>query len=581
MNQHRVQSTLRVILPQVLVLLFGLSLAAAAGASSSTRFEISFPTTAHSEPVTGRVFVIITRTNEVDPRVQLLSEAAPPFFGKDIYALGPDQAVTIDETTPGYPLSSLKSLPVGDYYVEAFLNMYTEFHRSDGHTIWAHLDWVGELPSLAPGNLHSDVQKIHLDPATGFVVRLSMDKTISTDEFSKSKLLASLAPPKETEWIKTVKFQSPLLTKFWGHPMYMGATVLLPKGYATHPNAHYPVVYNQGHFYQPIPWEFDPDATKETPEAAAEGKQSGLGTGYEFYQAWNSDHFPRFIMVTFQHPCPYFDDSYAVNSPNCGPFGDAIMNELIPYVESHFRILREPYARILEGGSTGGWESLALQVFHPKFFGGAWVFDPDPIDFRSFQLVNVYKDKNAFVDEHPGAWLTNPRPWSRTPAGQVRSTIEDVSHFEDMLGPKSRSDYQLDGWWAVFGPTDHDGYPAPLWDMQNGTIDHSVADYMREHGLDLTYYTSTHWQEIGPDLVGKLHFFVGDMDSYYLNLAVYRMEDFMKTTKGPYYGGSFAYGRPMKGHGWHPMTWADLLRDIAAQVAKNAPKSADTSSWNY
>ncbi len=569
------------LLGACLALLFASILAISAPLHAGTRFQVSFPAAVHSGPITGRVFVIITRNNQIDPRIQVIDENAPPNFGKDVNRLAPGQKVVIDGATAGYPLDSLKDLPAGDYYVEAWVNVYTEFHRTDGRTVWAHLDWIGEIPSVAPGNLHSDVQKIHLDPAKGFDVQLSMDKVASTDDYSHSKILSELMPPKETEWIKVVKFQSPLLTKFWGHPMYLGATVLLPKGYSEHPDAHYPVVYNQGHFYQPVPWEFDPDPAKETPQAIAEGKQSGLGTGYEFYQAWNSDHFPRFIMVTFQHPCPYFDDSYAINSPNCGPFGDAVMNELIPYVEDHFRIIRQPYARILEGGSTGGWESLALQVFHPKFFGGAWVFDPDPIDFRSFQQVNVYKDDTAFEYRPSGAWLGSPRPWSRTPAGQVRSTIKDVSHYEEMIGPKSRSGYQLDGWWAVWGPMDKEGYPAPLWDMRTGKIDHSVAEYMRQHDADLSYYIRTHWPQIGPDLVGKLHFFVGDMDSYYLNLAVYRMEDFLKTTKNPYYAGSFAYGRPMKGHGWHPMTWEQLMRDIAAQVAKNSPTGESTSSWNY
>jgi hypothetical protein len=549
-------------------------------AQTPLQFTISFPASLRSQPLTGRLFVIITRTNQLEPRIQLLSEGAPPFFGKDVTNLQPGQDAIIDADVPGYPLRTLRDLPAGDYYVEALLNVYTEFHRADGHDIWAHLDWIGELPTLAPGNPHSEFQKVHLDPARGFDVRLSMDKLISADEFSKSPILASLAPPKETQWIKVIKFQSPSLTKFWGQPMYLGATILLPKDYDSHPNSYYPVVYNQGHFYQPIPWEFDTDPSDETPQAAAAGKASGLGTGYEFYQAWISQNFPRFIMVTWQHPCPYFDDSYAVNSDACGPFGDAIMNELVPYIETHFRIIRQSYARIVEGGSTGGWESLALQLYHPKFFGGAWVFDPDPIDFRSFQQTDLYQENNAFNYSSPSEWFTSKKPWSRTPRGLERSTVEETSHYEDVLGPNGRSDYQLDGWWGIFCPVGPDGYPRPMWNMQTGEIDHEVVNYARDHGYDLTNYAQTHWNEIGPDLVGKLHFFVGDMDSYYLNLAVYRMEDFLKTSK-PYYDGSFAYGRPMKGHGWHPMTWADLLRDMAAQVKKNAPSSAVPSLWNY
>src|SRR6202043_214203 len=141
-------------------------------------------------------------------------------------------------------------------------------------------------------------------------------------------------------------------------------------------------------------------------------------SGPDLYQRWTLAGFPRMIVVTFQHPTVYFDDSYAVNSANNGPYGDAIMNELIPYVESHFRIIKKPYARVLTGGSTGGWESLALQLFHPDFFGGTWTLCPDPVDFRRYQLVDIYKDENAFVigpgyipDRTPEDWVSPPQDW--------------------------------------------------------------------------------------------------------------------------------------------------------------------------
>ena len=564
-----------------LAAMLGLALATHAWAAPLTRFSISFPAAAQAGPLTGRLFVVVSRTADPDPRIQMLSEQSPPFFAVDVSALQPGQQVVIDASTPSYPLGSLRDLPAGDYFVEAWLNVYTQFHRADGHSIWAHQDWIGEVPEIAPGNLHGTVKKMHLDPAAGFDLHLSMMQVISLDDFQHDPILKSLAPPQESQWIKVVKFQSRLLTQFWSRPMYLGATVLLPKDYDEHPDAHYPVVFNQGHFYQPIPWDFNTDAKTETPEAAAAGKRAGYGTGYEFYEAWNSDHFPRFIMVTLQHPCPYFDDSYAVNSPNCGPFGDAIMQELMPYLESHFRILREPYGRLLEGGSTGGWESLALQLYYPKYFGGAWVFDPDPIDFHNFQMIDAYSDKNAFDYQPAGSWLVSPRPWSRTVQGQVRSTERDVSHYEDMVGPNGRSGYQLDGWWAVWGPVGADGYPQPMWNMQTGAIDPAAVAYMREHGMDLTDYARTHWQQIGPDLDGKLHFYVGDMDSYYLNLAVYRMQDFLDGTENPHVDADFHYGRPMKGHGWHPMTWASLLEQMAEQVRHNAPPGADVAQWNY
>ena len=120
------------------------------------------------------------------------------------------------------------------------------------------------------------------------------------------------------------------------------------------------------------------------PEMRARLADLNRETGYEFYQSWTSDNFPRMIAVTFQHPTPYFDDSYAVNSVNNGPYGDALVKEMIPYLESHFRMIPKTYARVLTGGSTGGWESMAVQVFYPDFFGGTWTLYPDPMDFRRY-----------------------------------------------------------------------------------------------------------------------------------------------------------------------------------------------------
>lgn len=542
--------------------------------------RLSFPASVHRAPITGRVFLIVTDTDRTEPRIQILEpETSPPFFGKDVSGLRPGESAVIDASTPGYAVANLASLAPGEYDVEAFVSVYESYHRADGHTIWAPPQWGPQIFSLEPGNLHSAVERVHLDPQRGISLHLSMDRVITDADIEA--LLGGQGYASDTPWIKHVRILSPTLSRWWGRPIYLGATVLLPRGYASHPHAHYPVVYNQNHYYGPVPWEFTADARTETPASAAEGRRSGLGTGYEFYERWNSPNFPRFLLVTFQHPCPFFDDSYAVNTANCGPFGDALMNELIPYVETRFRVLREPYARITEGGSTGGWESLALVEQHPAFFGQAWVFDPDPIDFHAFQQIDLYHDDNAFYETTPGGWHRFMRPWSRTPAGQVLGTEQELSRYEQVMGSHGRSQYQLDGWWAIFDPAGPDGYPQPMWDMSTGAIDRSVVDYARSHGFDLTAYLQQNWPRIGPDLVGKLHFVVGDMDSYYLNLAVYKMQAFLDSATDPAPRATFQYGRPMKGHGWHPMTWAQLLEDIARQVRHDAPAGQDTAQWNY
>jgi len=287
---------------------------------------------------------------------------------------------------------------------------------------------------------------------------------------------------------------------------------------------------------------------------------------------------PRMIVVRFQHPTPFFDDSYAVNSANNGPYGDAILQELIPELERRFRMIGKPYARVLTGGSTGGWTSLALQVRHPEFFGGTWSFYPDPVDFRRYQLIDIYRDTSAFLV--PNAAPGSPeRMMQMTPEGQPVATMRQISQMELASGTRGRSAAQIDIWNAAYGPVGADGYPRQLWDLRTGRIDRAVAHYMRDQGYDLRQYLEANWARIGPSLTGKLHILTGDMDDFYLGPAVYLLEEFLESTRAPYYAGSFRYGRPMKGHGWQPMTTADLLREMAAHIARRAPPGDPPHRW--
>ena len=545
--------------------------AAAPNPASNARFEVSFPESAHSGAITGRVFVFISQKESPEPRLQAGGWGdTSPLFGLDVNALAAGQAAVLDDRAPGYPTRSLRDIPAGDYYVQALVNVYTEFHRADGHTIWAHMDqWEGQRFNHSPGNLYSDVQRVHLDPAAGYDVHLSL-----------TKMIPPIQEPADTPWVKHVKIQSEMLTKFWGHPMYIGAVVLLPKGYDEHPNSHYPVIYEEGHFSLGAPFGFSTNDQPVSAEMRARLADVNRETGYEFYQSWNSENFPRMIAVTFQHPTPYFDDSYAVNSVNNGPYGDALVKEMIPYLEAHFRTIPQPYARVLTGGSTGGWESIGVQVFYPDFFGGTWTLYPDPVDFRRYQLSNIYDDDNAFFE--PGhTWLQAPRYMQRKSDGQPEVTMQAMSQLEDVLGSHGRSAQQMEIWEAVYGPVGDDGYPKPLWDKQTGKIDHSVALYMRDHGYDLSYNLRTHWSTLGPKLRGKIHVYVGDMDNYYLNLAVYDLEGVLKAQQNPPCDCEFQYGRPMKGHGWQPVSTATLVRWMADHVAKNAPAGENTSGWRY
>lgn len=501
---------------------------------ADVRFEISFPESARVQPIDGRVLVILGTDNKKEPRF-VSSSSGPPVFGVDAENLLPGKPVVIDENVLGWPVKSLRDIPAGDYYVQAFINIYTTFHRSDGHVVKLHMDqWEGQHPFDSPGNLYSDVQKIHVGPKTGQV------------HISVNNIIPPKPPIPDTDWVKRIKFESPILSKFWGRPIYIGATVLLPKGYNDTPDTCYPVVYEQGHYATDAPGKFT-----ET---------------NDFGKEWMSDDFPRMIMVTFQHPTPYFDDSYCMNSPSQGPYQDAIMTELIPYIESHFRVISEPDARALTGGSTGGKSSLVLQIWQPDFFGGVWSFYPDSVDLRDWKTVNIYEDDN-FYYKKAGDWLTVPNPSTRTTTGHITSTLEQQNHFELVLGTKCRSSQQIDAHMACMSPLGEDGYPKPIWDKLTGKIDHEVTDYIKKH-YDIRPYLEENWSTIGPRLVGKIHIYCGEMDTYYSNNALYLLEDFLKKTKDPYYAGSFDYG-PRGTHGWKPEylnTTGKLLREIAKSM---------------
>jgi len=526
------------------------------------RIEISVAPGFHAAPVTGRMYVFFTKDSSAEPRLGVRGESdCVPFFGVDVTDLAAGSPGVVDGRTLGYPLARLADLPPGDYYVQGLLNVYTDFHRSDGHTVWAHDDqWEGQQFNVSPGNLVSGVRRVHVDPARSDTVRLELNQAIG-----------AVHVPADTRLVRRVKIQSKLLTAFWGRPIYLGAVVLLPSRYDRDSTTRFPTVYEQGHFNLGAPFGFNPEGKPETAEARAERvKRTAREPGYEFAQSWMSPGFPQMIAVTFQHPTPYFDDSYAVNSVNNGPYGDAILTELIPYLESHFRMIQAPWARLLVGGSTGGWEAMALQVYHPDFFGGTWVLYPDPLDLRAYELVNVYRDSNAFVFP-VSEWFQAEVPAEREETGQPHITVRQESQYEAVLGSHARSGEQFAIWEATWGPVGADGYPVDLWDLSTGKIDHQVADYMKAHDYDIRDYLERNWATLGPKLRGRLHVYVGDMDTFYLNLSVYYVEDFLKKAKPPA-DAVVEYGRPLKPHGWQPFTNAELMRQMAAYLAAHRPK---------
>ena len=337
-------------------------------------FEISYSAAALKGPVTGRLFLVIAKKDSPEPRL-LISPQGPALFGCDVDQWRAGEPMTIDAAhSVGYP-RSLDALPPGAYFAQAVLDVYSAVHRSDGHTLWLHFPDAGALDTFnsAPGNLYSDVEAVTI--GGGEPLRIQVNRVIPPH-----------VPLTDTEWVKHVRIQSQKLTAFWGRPVYIQATVLLPKAYAEHPNARYPTVFTMGHT---VPFQFNTTPSSDRQREAA--KAAGVETGYDFYQSWISDSFPRFFAIGLQQPTPFFPDSYSVNSVNQGPYGDALVEEVIPALEKQFRMIPKAYARQLEGASTGGWQTLALKLHYPDTFGAAWVLQPDPIDFRNYQLVEYLR----------------------------------------------------------------------------------------------------------------------------------------------------------------------------------------------
>ena len=528
----------------------------------------------------------------------------------------PGAVARVDAAAFGYPIESLRDLPAGDYLVQAVLNVYETFQLGNGKTVKLPPDkGEGQHWQTKPGNFLSKPQKIHLDAENSGSIRIAFDHKIPALEQELADVetlldwrsISEPASVEDNKWEKHVRMRSALLSKFWGRPTEIGAVVLLPDGWEEHPDAHYPVLILEDHYHRHYFPGFrisPPDPKLGLPsEAAHEGNEPLVQdwtkgrdkerelqeSGWKMFQDWTSGRFPRVIIVMPQHANPYFDDSYAVNSANLGPYGDAIMHELLPMVETKFHGMGQGWARTVYGGSTGGWEALAVQVFYPDEINGAWVACPDPIDFRAYTTVNIYQDKNAFFREGP--FLKVPLPEKRKTNGILDSTMEQDSHYEYVLGTHSRSGEQFDIWQAVFGPMGEDGYPKPIWDKRTGVIDRSVAEYWREHA-DLSYIMRRDWATLGPKLTGKLRFAVGDMDTWYLNNAVHLTESALTDPKlYPPANATFDYA-PLQPHCYSGVRLdapreermnhlAILIGQMVRHMEATAPAGADVRSWKY
>ena len=533
----------------------------------------------------GRLLLILSDNNESEPRFQVGEGLnAQPIFGMNVENWSGEKEFSFDDSVFGFPYDKLSKIKPGDYYIQAVLHVYETFKLSTGQEVKLPMDnGEGQHWNTSPGNLYSKPIKISVS-----------DTETQSYDIVLDKVIAEIEEPQDTEWIKHIKMKSELLSEFWGRDMYLSAHILLPKGFNEHPEAKYPLMVFQGHF----PSDFGgfrttPPDENLKPEYSERFHVDGYNIteqqeAYDFYKRWNEPDFPRFLIIEIQHPTPYYDDSYAVNSASQGPYGDALTYELIPYIEKMFRGQGAGWSRFLYGGSTGGWEALAVQVKYPDEYNGCFAACPDPIDFSAYCLTNIYKDENAYYAKSNHKTLEVPA--HRDYLGNVSSTVKESNHLELVLGDKSRSGGQFDIWEATYSPQGEDGYPVRLWDKMSGKINHDVAEYWLEN-YDLRHILERDWDKLGEKLKGKIHIYCGDMDNYYLNNAVYLMEDFLESTTDPYYDGEVDYGDRAE-HCWNgdhenPNAISRLrynsmyVPKIMKRIMESAPGDADLTSWRY
>jgi hypothetical protein len=557
-------------------------------AETGPEFVVTFDPARSSAALDGRLLLLLSTDPAAEPRFQIDSGLNSQIvFGLDVEDWKPGETRALsagDSAVCGYPILTLRDLKAGEYTVQVVLDRYETFHRADGHVLKLPTDrGEGRKWNRAPGNLFSKPQTIRLDPGASPRIALALTEEIPP-----------IQPPLDTKYVKHIRIQSERLSRFWGRPTYLGAHILLPEGFDAHPEARYPLIVLHGHFPADITsFRTEPPDPNLEPDYSERFRIHGYNRiqqeeAYRFYQTWISAGFPRFLVVEIQHATPYYDDSYAVNSANVGPYGDAINYELIPEIEKRFRGIGAGWARFLYGGSTGGWEALASKVFYPDLYNAAFVSCPDPIDFRAYCTVNIYEERNAYFIE--GAHARVPRPAKRDYRDLPTGTMEQANRYELALGTKSRSGEQFDIWEAVFSPAGQDGYPKRIFDKVTGEINPAVADYWREH-YDLRHIMQRDWATLGPKLRGQIHLYCGTLDNFYLNNAVKLMEEFLNTATNPPADAEVRYGVDCE-HCWNgdPTLPNHISRMryntmyvpmILKHIADSAPQGADLTSWRY
>jgi len=443
----------------------------------------------------GRLFIFFSKNSRREPRTQTWPASGNYMFARNIQEFNVHEEISISASSEFIATSdwSLAEVPEGTYYLQLLWDQDREESRID-----------------APGNIYSKVKKIE--------VKESMEIDMILTEIIEPRTVI------DHTHVKEVTFKSELLSKWWKKDMMLKASILLPGSYFDEPNKTFPVRYNVAGY------------------GGRYTRVNRLVNNKTFFDWWFSKDAPQIINVFLDGEGP-FGDSYQMDSENSGPYGKALIEELIPHIESTYRGTGSSKYRFVDGCSTGGWVSLALQLYYPDDFNGVWSYSPDAIEFENYQLINIYKDENVYVNEYG-----NQRPVARNTSGEPMMMLKDFIQYENVLGWSDSyvtSGGQFSAHTALYSPKGDNELPKPLFDPESGDIDSIVAEHWKKY--DMKLYAKENWAELGPKIQGKIYIWMGDMDNFYLNMATREFDNFIKTTENPSSDAEIIF-TPLKGH---------------------------------
>ena len=459
--------------------------------------------------MSGRVFLVLSKSESkgITPEPRWIEP--DPFFGLDVSSIKPGEPLIIDNKWQGFPLENIGKVPPGTYWASANLD----------------LNKASRKIFSSEGNYFSKSVKVEIGSVNQAPAVLVLDQVFHEPQFP------------ETEVVKLAQMESKLLSKFHGRRIMLRAGVALPQSYKDNKDRKYPSIYEVPGFGGN---HFAALSSPGRGKTAVEGEEV--------------------VHITLDPDCPLGHHVFA-DSANNGPWGKALTEEFIPFLEKEFRLIPQSWARLVTGHSSGGWSSLWLQLKYPNVFGGVWSTAPDPVDFRDFQKINLYaSNQNMFKDEKG-----KDRPIGR----RGDTPFLFYKPFSDMELVMGRGG-QLGSFEAVFSERDSQGNPKKLWDRKTGVIDNATAESWKKY--DIRLLVENNKDALFGKLKGKIHVYMGDKDTFYLEGATRLLGDTLKKL------GSDATVVLFAGKDHSNLMDAELRARISKEMAQSLQKGKQLNS---